>query len=59
MNFCLFSKKQDVKPLGSALCTAFAGRGGGKSGCFQGSLTATEEKITAFFDSSVNFFDKN
>ena len=59
MNFCLFSKNQDVKSLGSTLCNAFTGRGGGRNSCFQGSLTASEEAIAGFFDNCVNFFDKN
>ena len=59
MNFCLFSKAEDVKPLGTALTGTFSGRGGGKNGCFQGSLPAQASEITAFFDSHDNFFDKN
>ncbi len=58
MNFCLFSKSEEVKPLGTALTGAFSGRGGGKNGCFQGSLQASEAEIAAFFDTSVNFFEK-
>ena len=59
MNFCLFSKCEDVKSLGTALTGAFSGRGGGKNGCFQGTLQATESAITDFFDRAVNFFGKN
>lgn len=58
INFCLFSKAEDVKPLGNALTGAFSGRGGGKSNCFQGFLQASDQAITDFFDRRVNFFDK-
>ena len=58
MNFCLFSNNEDVKSLGSALTGAFSGRGGGKNGCFQGNLRASQEDIVAFFDNRVNFFWK-
>ena len=58
MNFCLFSKNQDVKPLGTELAGTFAGRGGGKNGCFQGSLLSSEKEISAFFDNHANFFAK-
>ena len=58
MNFCLFSQGAEVKPLGTELTGTFSGRGGGKNGCFQGNLRASEEEITAFFDSRHNFFRK-
>ena len=58
MNFCLFSKNEDVKPLGSHLTGTFSGRGGGKNGCFQGNLQASNREIVGFFDSHVNFFTK-
>ena len=46
---CIVNKNQDVKPLGKALCDAFNGRGGGKTGYFQGSLKADFKEIQAFF----------
>ena len=48
-SFCLVSKEGDVKQLGQKLTAAFSGRGGGRNGIFQGSLTATEEDIRNFF----------
>ncbi len=45
--YCLASRADDVKPLGTALNQAFSGRGGGKSGFFQGSLTASRPQIEA------------
>ncbi len=39
----------DAKELGSALTKAFPGRGGGKSGTFQGSIQATREQLLAYF----------
>ena len=46
---CLMNKQGDVKELGKALCAAFGGRGGGKPGCFQGSLKAEREQLQRFF----------
>ena len=48
-NLCLMNKSGDVKELGTALCKALDGRGGGKPGCFQGSLKATREQVAQFF----------
>ena len=48
-NFCLLRKDGDVKALGDALCRELAGRGGGKPGSYQGSLTATREEILSFW----------
>ncbi len=47
--FCLATRDGDVRPLGQALCKALDGRGGGKGLFFQGSVSATEEEIRAFF----------
>ena len=46
--FCLVSRSGDVKETGNALTKQFHGRGGGKSGCFQGSLNGTYTEIQAF-----------
>jgi alanyl-tRNA synthetase len=46
---CLVNKHADIKELGSAMNKALNGRGGGKTGCFQGSLKATRSQIEAFF----------
>ena len=52
-NLCLVSKTQEVKALGSQIAQALNGRGGGKSGIFQGSLKATEAQIRAFFQERI------
>ena len=54
-SFCLVNHEGDVKELGQKLTAAFSGRGGGKNGVFQGSLSAPQEEIRAFLLSS---FDK-
>lgn len=46
---CLVNKNGDVKALGTAMNQTLNGRGGGKPGCFQGSLKATRPQIEAFF----------
>ena len=46
---CLISKDGDVKELGTGLTRSFGGRGGGKPGSFQGSITATRQEILDFF----------
>ena len=46
---CLVNKKEDIKELGKALADNLNGRGGGKSGYFQGSVKATKEEICNFF----------
>ena len=46
---CLICKDGDVKALGSALTQTFGGRGGGKPGSFQGSISATRQEIVDFF----------
>lgn len=49
-SFCLVNHNTDVKALGQKLTAAFNGRGGGKNGIFQGSLSATREEIEGFFN---------
>ena len=46
---CLVNKSEDIKELGKAMAEALNGRGGGKSGYFQGSVQATKEEICNFF----------
>ena len=46
---CLISKDGDVKELGTGLTRSFGGRGGGKPGSLQGSITATRQEILDFF----------
>ena len=48
-NMCLCSKEGDVRPLGADLTGKYSGRGGGKPGAFQGSLKATRQEITSYF----------
>ena len=48
-NLCLVNKTEDVRPLGQELAKACSGRGGGKDGFFQGSVSATRAQIEAFF----------
>ena len=50
-SFCLVNHHGDVKELGQKLTAAFNGRGGGKCGVFQGSLSASAEEILDFFGS--------
>ena len=47
-SFCLASNG-DVKAVGSALCAALNGRGGGKPPFFQGSLAATRSQIEEYW----------
>lgn len=47
-SFCLVNHHGDVKELGQKLTTRFGGRGGGKNGVFQGSLSATKQELEAF-----------
>ena len=49
-SICLIGKGLDVKPLGTSLCQALNGRGGGKPGSWQGSLKATKAEIEAFWN---------
>ena len=46
---CLVNKKEDIKDLGKSMSETLNGRGGGKSGYFQGSVKATKEGICNFF----------
>ena len=45
----LVNKTGSVTEVGKALIEAFGGKGGGKEGFFQGSITAAPDDITAFF----------
>lgn len=47
--YAVGSSSQDVRPLGKELNAAFSGKGGGKSGLIQGSLTGTRAAIESFF----------
>ncbi|MBQ6851747.1 MAG: alanyl-tRNA editing protein [Oscillospiraceae bacterium] len=49
-SFCLISSREDVSGLGNALTQELGGRGGGRSGAFQGSIKATRQEIAALFD---------
>ncbi len=53
-SLCLIAKEQDVRPLGTALIKALEGRGGGKPGCFQGSVKASRDRIESFLKSWKN-----
>lgn len=46
---CLVNKTEDVKKLGKSMAETLNGRGGGKTGYFQGSVKATKEEICNFF----------
>ena len=46
---CLVNKAEDVKKLGKSMSETLNGRGGGKTGYFQGSVKATKEEICNFF----------
>ena len=48
-SLCIISKNQDVKELGTTLVKALDGRGGGKNGCFQGSVRASKNEVLTFF----------
>ena len=48
-SICIISRTVDTRELGKAVNTALNGRGGGKSGAFQGSLKASKEQIEGFF----------
>lgn len=52
---CIISRTKDAKAIGTAAATALNGRGGGKPDAFQGSIRATREEISAFFQT----FEKN
>lgn len=46
---CIVNKDGDVKALGAALAQELNGRGGGKTGCFQGSVRGKRAEIQNFF----------
>ena len=47
--YAIGSKNQDVRVLGKAFNEAFSGKGGGKPGLIQGSVTGDPEAIKQFF----------
>ncbi len=47
--FALISKETDVAELGREITRKLSGKGGGKAGFFQGSISADRKAITAFF----------
>ncbi len=47
---CVVNKNGEVAALGNALKTNLNARGGGKPGYFQGSVPASKEQITGFFE---------
>jgi alanyl-tRNA synthetase len=51
--YTVCSKDNDLKPLCTAINQALSGRGGGKNGMVQGSVSASEEEIRAFFGSYI------
>ena len=48
-SLCIFCPGQDLRPLGQALQQTFGARGGGKTGVWQGSVTADVESLSSFF----------
>lgn len=50
-SFCLMGKTDDTTALGKELTSQLGGKGGGKPGCFQGSIACTAQEISAFFRS--------
>ena len=52
-SMCLLGDAARVKELGSGLCKALGGRGGGKPGSFQGSVKAGRERIEKLFAENV------
>ena len=50
-SFCLVSKTGDTTALGKDITAQLGGRGGGKPGCFQGSIPCSAEDVLAFFRS--------
>ena len=49
-NLCIIQRGADLKPLVDALRARFDARGGGRSGTFQGTITAPESEIRDFFE---------
>lgn len=52
--YVIGSQKRDIRDLGKKLNERFHGRGGGKPGMIQGSLTGDEEEIKAYFEEIIN-----
>ncbi len=48
-DYCLVSRDGDISGLAKAMRESFSGRGGGKPGFQQGSITAARKEIEAFF----------
>ncbi len=48
-NICLMSKTDDLKALGKKLKEELGARGGGKPGCFQGTVPADGNQLELFF----------
>ena len=48
-NVCMLHPGGDLAPVIGALKAAFATRGGGKPGSFQGTVNASRSQIEAFF----------
>ena len=48
-SICMISRTEDMKAMGAAAIQALRGRGGGKREAFQGSIAASREEITAYF----------
>ena len=49
-SYAVGSEQTDVRPLGVALNETFDGRGGGKPGLVQGTLTGAREQLSHFFE---------
>ena len=52
--YVIGSREKDIRDLGKKLNERFQGRGGGKPGMIQGSLTGEEKEVKAFFEEIVN-----
>ncbi len=52
-SFCVISRTEDAKAIGTAAVQALGGRGGGKKEAFQGSVSASRQKIEAYFKESI------
>lgn len=50
---CIISKTQDTNKLGKAVCNTFGGKGGGKNGIFQGTLTSCGD-IKSVLEENMN-----
>ena len=53
-HYCLASRDGDLRQLGKEMTAALGGRGGGKPNFQQGTLTAGEAEIRAFFEKENN-----